>query len=96
MRLVLRLKAKQDLREAYLWYEERQPGLGRAFYSAFDATLAILREHPQIFPRVDPSTRRASMKSFPYGIFFRITEDTIRIIAVVHNARNPEHWRRRR
>jgi plasmid stabilization system protein ParE len=36
------------------------------------------------------------MKSFPFGIFFRISEDTIRIIAVLHNARNPEHWRRRR
>jgi hypothetical protein len=28
----------------------------------------------------------------PYGIFYVIEADTIRVIAILHKARSPEHW----
>jgi toxin ParE1/3/4 len=97
MRLVLRRQAKGDLREAFQWYEERQPGLGLSFLTSVDSTLSSLQEHPLMYPRVDPEVRRASATSpFPFGIFYRIDGDTIRVIAVLHNARNPEIWKRRK
>jgi toxin ParE1/3/4 len=96
MRIALRHQAKGDLRESFSWYEERQPGLGQSFLDSVDATLSTIREHPQIYPRVDPSIRRASIARFPFGIFYRIGGETIRVIAILHNARNPEHWRGRK
>jgi toxin ParE1/3/4 len=48
-----------------------------------------------MYPRVDPSIRRAATDRFPFGIFYRIDGETIRVIAILHNARNPEHWRGR-
>jgi toxin ParE1/3/4 len=95
MRLVLRLEAKGDLREAFNWYEERQPGLGRSFRASVESILSSIREHPAMYPRVDPSIRRAATDRFPFGIFYRIDGETIRVIAILHNARNPEHWRGR-
>ena len=95
MRLALRLRAKGDLREAFAWYEEKRPGLGTSFLASVEATLTTIRENPRIFPRVDPSIRRAAMSGFPYGVFYRIDGETIRVIAVLHNARSPEHWKRR-
>jgi toxin ParE1/3/4 len=46
-------------------------------------------------PRVDDSIRRAALHRFPYGIFYLVDGDTIRVLAILHRARSPEHWRRR-
>lgn len=95
MRLVLRRKAKHDLTETRRWYDERRPGLGQEFLSCVEATLAAIREHPRIFPRVDPLVRRAKTERFPYGIFYIIDGETIRVLAVLHHARSSGWWKNR-
>jgi hypothetical protein len=35
------------------------------------------------------------MKRFPYGVFFRVRADQIRISSIVHLSRDPDRWRRR-
>jgi plasmid stabilization system protein ParE len=95
MRLVLRPGAKADLREAFLWYEERQPGLGGSLLESVEAVFSLLREHPLLYPRVDPAVRRAGTDRFPFGVFYRVDGETIRVIAVLHNARNPARWKGR-
>jgi plasmid stabilization system protein ParE len=96
MRLVLRRQAKGDLREAFHWYEDKQPGLGRRLLASVEASLASIRENPRMYPRVDPSIRRASARPFPFGVFYRIEGDKIRVIAILHNARDPQIWKGRK
>jgi plasmid stabilization system protein ParE len=98
MRVVLRRQAKLDLLAAHQWYEERQPGLGDALRQEVDAALHEIQGHPESHPRVDPHVRRAALRRFPYGIFYLVDEETktIRVIAILHRARNPERWQRRR
>jgi plasmid stabilization system protein ParE len=31
-----------------------------------------------------------------YGIFYVLDGQTIRVIAILHHARSPDHWKRRR
>jgi toxin ParE1/3/4 len=95
MRLVLRRQAKADLREAFDWYDERQPGLGQAFRASVEATLSSIQDQPRMYPKIDPAIRRAATNRFPFGVFYRIDGETIRVIAILHNARNPERWKRR-
>jgi plasmid stabilization system protein ParE len=95
MRLVLRRQAKADLDEAFHWYEERQTGLGRSFRSAVEATLSSIQEHPSMYPRVDSLIRRAATDRFPFGVFYRVDGDTVRVVAILHNARNPDLWKKR-
>jgi toxin ParE1/3/4 len=83
------------LAEARDWYDERQPGLSDAFLLEIDAVLQGLRENPEIHPRVDARVRRAALPRFPYGIFYIVDSQTIRVIAILHRARSPERWRRR-
>jgi plasmid stabilization system protein ParE len=96
MRLVLRLQAKRDIQEASEWYEERRPGLRQSFLAAIDESLISIQEYPKIYPRVDPEIRRASVTKFPFGVFYRIDGETIRVIAILHNARSPEIWKNRK
>ncbi|HBL31678.1 MAG TPA: addiction module toxin RelE [Acidobacteria bacterium] len=95
MRLVLRHAAKLDLAEARRWYEERQPRLGQEFIASVDAALALIREFPLIAPKVDPRVRRAGTKRFPYGIFYIIDGQTIRVLAVLRNGRSSFWWQGR-
>lgn len=96
LKIVLRPRAKLDLLEARRWYDERGEGLGNALRDEVDAVLRRLAEFPQIHPRVDVRVRRAALGRFPYGIFYVIERETIRVIAILHRARSPEHWQRRR
>lgn len=96
MKIVLRRRAKRDLVEARQWYDERRVGLGDALLEEVDESLDVVRRHPESHPRVDERVRKATLHRFPYGIFYVIESDTIRVIAILHHARNPDAWRRRR
>ncbi len=96
MKVVVRRLAKLDLAEACRWYDEQRAGLGGRFRDATEELFVSLRDYPHIYPRVSERVRRAAVRGFPYGAFFVIDEDTVRVIAVIHNARSPEHWRLRR
>lgn len=95
MRVILRRAAKLDLLEARNWYEERQPGLGDAFLEEVEAAFQGMREFPAMHPRVDRRVRRALLQRFPYGVFYVVVGETLRVIAILHHARSPGRWRRR-
>ena len=94
--IVLRPEAEQDILEAQRWYEDRSPGLGPGFLAAVDDTIARISGEPLTFPAVHGSTRRAAMRRFPYGIYFRILPNHIIVLAVMHGGRHPLRWQRRR
>jgi plasmid stabilization system protein ParE len=89
-------EAEVEASEAAEWYEKRSLGLGRAFLDLVEITLEDIAERPRQFPLVYRDVRRALLKRFPYGIFFRVRQDQIRVLAVMHLSRNPRRWQRRR
>ena len=93
--IVLRPEAEQDIAEARDWYEERSAALGQDFVSAVDATVAGIAERPLAFPEVHGATRRAVIRRFPYGVYYRIADREIVILAVMHGHRHPQQWLRR-
>jgi plasmid stabilization system protein ParE len=96
MKVTLRRLAKLDLLEARNWYDERRAGLGDELHEEIEAVLRRIADFPHLAPRVDQRVRRAALERFPYGIFYVVDGDAIRVIAILHRARSPEHWRRRR
>jgi plasmid stabilization system protein ParE len=93
-RLVFLPAAKSDLAHAYDWYEESTPGRGEAFLFAFNACISTIERLPRIFSEVHAGARRALLRKFPYKIFYRIQEDVIVVLAVIHTARSvPRSWR---
>jgi len=89
-------EAEVEALEAAKWYENRSQGLGRAFLDLVEQTLEDVATRPRQFPRVYGDIRRALLKRFPFGVFFRLGGDRIRVLAVMHLSRNPQRWRRRR
>lgn len=89
---IVRPLAEADLEQAANWYDEEQAGLGSRFLSDVDRVFARIRERPQQFPAVSGDIRRALLHTFPYAVYFRQTDETIRVLAVLHLRRRPGLW----
>jgi plasmid stabilization system protein ParE len=88
--------ARDDLRSAARWYEDRQVGLGRAFLSEVRKTFDQIGERPTSFPVAHRDMRRAQLHRFPYGVFFVANPIRIDVLGVIDLRRNPDVWQSRR
>ena len=88
-------EAERDVLEAKDWLAERSPGLPERFVSALDDAFHAIVDHPEMYPIVHRSLRRALTKTFPYAVFFTIESKGIVVHAVIHQARHPSSWQRR-
>jgi toxin ParE1/3/4 len=93
--VVLNAEAEADLEEAALWYEDRSAGLGVRLVSRVHEALARIGENPDLYPEVHAGIRRAPVRRFPYGVFYRRREDRVEVVGVFHDRRNPSAWKRR-
>jgi plasmid stabilization system protein ParE len=89
-----RPQAEAEALEARRWYEARRAGLGEEFGAEVDAAVARIVAHPLAFPRVRDETRRAVLTRFPYALYFRITDESIVVLAV-HGRQDPSLLHRR-
>ena len=88
--------AAADLEEAAQWYETKQSGLGHEFLEEARATLDAIAENPKQFRVLYRDTRRALVRRFPYGIYFRVMSNRALVVACMHVRRRPIRWQSRR
>lgn len=93
--LIITPEAEKDLAEARTWYEERRDGLGDDFILNVEAALKQISRLPLAATEVHPSVRRVVVRRFPYGVFYRVDDDQIAVIAVYHSKRDPRGWQDR-
>ncbi len=87
--------ARQEIIDAQDWYENELPGLGVRFRAELDHQIERIATKPAHFPIMLVDIRRARLRQFPYGLFFRQVEQTIYIIACFHSSRGPSRWQGR-
>lgn len=90
VRIVLGEHAVDDLRRARDHYAAIDPALCDDFALVVDAVLNRVRTFPHGAPPVDgfPGLRRARMRRFPYGVFYRDMDGTMTVLRVLHNVRD--------
>lgn len=94
-RLLVRPEARLDLEEATLWYEEQRTGLGERLAAEIDDLLARIAEGALQFPEVGEGVRRGLLHHLPYAIYFILEDNVAFVIAILHQRRDPNAWRRR-
>ena len=90
--LLLRGRAKADIRRAAKWYERQRKGLGRDFVAEVDAALGLIEANPEQYEVVHREIRHAVLRRFPYGVFYRIRSTKISVFAVMHLKRDDIPW----
>ncbi len=94
--LILTEKAQEDLDDAYQWYEENEPGLGKELVRCIDAKIAEIKRSPLHHQVVKSDrVRRALTNRFPFSIYFVDEEELIVIFAILHQKRSPDFWKSR-
>ena len=89
---ILQLRARRELLDAWIWYEERQAGLGDRFENEVYKHLKKIEQHPYRYPERKQFFRETKIKIFPYLVIYRIDENekVILISSIFHTSRNPE------
>ena len=85
--LVVKPEAEYDISSAYLWYENRQAGLGKEFLSSLESTFDKIIANSSVFMVQRNQIRRARILRFPYTIFFKVENNIGYILTVVHEKR---------
>jgi len=81
--------------EGYLWYYRQNPPAADRFESGFQEALDRIRKDPRWWAIYDDTHRFVRIKDFPYHVIFRPEGETIWVVAVAHDSRNPDYWRGR-
>ena len=87
--------ARTDVLEAYDWYAERSQVAADEFQEELQRAGIAIQRSPQLWGNYLHGTRQYLMKRFPYIVVYRLTEDRIEIIAVIHGRRRPGFWKGR-
>lgn len=81
--------------EAYVWYEVQREGLGEEFLASVRNALDGIGDAPELGPAVYRNVRVRLVHRFPYGVYYRVEADRIRVIAIQHGRRHPRRWKSR-
>ena len=97
MTLSLRIRpdAESDLAQACRWYTQQAEGLTDEFLAEVERTFRKIEERPGLYPKIHKELRRALTRRFPFGVFYVEESEAIVILAVMHQARDPERWKER-
>ncbi len=87
--------AETDVADAAAWYETQRAGLGSEFLDEILSTCNSIAENPKTYPLVHRKARRAVIHKFPFGIYYRIENGMVAIVAVMHGSRDPNKWKKR-
>lgn len=94
--IVFNKRAEKELEKIYDWLDKQVDGLAEKFTGDVLYCLDQIKFAPQSYSLITGSTRVASLRNFPYCLYFRIaSKSVVRVINILHGSRHPNTWRRR-
>jgi hypothetical protein len=89
--LIIREEANEEMKNAFLYYEHAQPGLGERFLFELEKRFNEIQEHPQFYGFIDflQKMRDAKVKHFPYQIIYEIIENSVVVFSVFNSYQDP-------
>lgn len=88
-------EARPDILAAFDWYEEKRIGLGDDFLESLESTLGRISAFPEGPAVVHREIRVRQVDRFPFGVYYRLEEERILVLAVVHFKRRASVWKSR-
>jgi plasmid stabilization system protein ParE len=87
--------AMEELDEASMHYEKQSVGLGIEFLDEIDRAIQWIIAFPEASERIVKNVRLYQVKRFPYAIVYYVKDETVHVIAVMHQHRKPGYWKKR-
>jgi len=87
--LEIKEEANQEIVTAYLYYEEKQEGLGERFLEHLKLYLDRVANYPEHYAVKRSPYREAFIKKFPYLIVYEFTGKKVVVYAVFNTWQDP-------
>jgi len=84
--------AIRELQQATDNYSSISHTLGEAFACEMDRVIKRILSLPRAWTIITASIRRCRARGFPYAVIYRIKDEQIEILAVMHISREPNYW----
>lgn len=84
--------ARVDSVEAADRLAEESASTAERFTAELQKVYDTVSEYPNIYAVVRHRVHRATLKSFPYGVYYVVHRRDIVVIAVIHHARDDSAW----
>ena len=88
-------EARAEFLDAIRYYQAQQRGLGDRFLEAVGEAVQRIRERPLLYQEIEADIRQCLVEGFPYGLIYRLKNEQIEILAVMHLHRQPGYWKER-
>ena len=95
MKIFILSVAEKELTDAVEYYNDQCPGLGYEFAAEVKRALDRIALFPEVWQIFSNRSRRCLLDRFPYGVLYRVDNDTIRVGALIHLRRDQNHWHKR-
>lgn len=87
-KIQLLAEAVRDMETGKSFYDKQQQGVGEYFWDSLLADIESLLIHAGVHTRVFGYHRMLSRR-FPYAIYYEVSEEIARVIAILPARRNP-------
>lgn len=91
-RLVFLETFETDIDSHAAFYNGRRIGLGAAFAKEVSAGIEFVAQWPESCNEVELGVRRKWLNRFPHSIVYRIEDEAIIFIGILHGAQDFETW----
>jgi len=88
-KLRLTEKAEREYIDAFVYYEDKQSGLGIRFEEELGQLLKVIEKTPSLFAKKYKDFREPLLKHFPFFIVFEVIDNDIVIQSIYHAKQNP-------
>ena len=93
--IYFRPSAKSDVQEIVNYYDLLNPQLSNKFLEELENTVKHIQGMPTSCQKRIGNIRVSLLKRFSYGVYFKIYDSNISVIAILHTSRNPKIWQKR-
>jgi plasmid stabilization system protein ParE len=84
--------ADQEVDDAVAWYDQQGNDVSRGFLDDLDRAVRLAKTYPLLATQIEPEIRRLLFVRYPYSLIYGIDADTLVVIAVAHQQREPRYW----
>jgi len=91
VKLIYHPAVEAELVAVARFYEERVKGLGVGFLDEFEQCVTLIVSAPERWRVVRGDKRRFLMPRFPYGLYYRVVADEVRLLVIKHHSQHPDY-----
>ncbi len=94
-KILLLPEARIEIADTAIFYKQFSDELSSVLLTKLYQSLSLAAEDPQLFQADRNGFRKINLKRFPYKIVFKISGDSIVVMALAHHKQRPGYWKNR-